>query len=164
MLSSGETAALLAVLADERSLESHVSAFALTFKRQQHFKACCCLLLLLEVRSLEPVFLLLCLQFSLACEVMIVVRIVVLRFIGEFRFVDNVVLFLLLVLLGRSLGVFRLDVGSIGRFSLVGVSTVSSQDILVRCGELSCYLLLRLRFRRFLMLSEEILCGCAGRD
>jgi hypothetical protein len=148
MLSSGETAALLAVLADERSLESHVSAFALTFKRQQHFKACCCLLLLLEVRSLEPVFLLLCLQFSLACEVMIVVRIVVLRFIGEFRFVDNVVLFLLLVLLGRSLG----------------VSTVSSQDILVRCGELSCYLLLRLRFRRFLMLSEEILCGCAGRD
>ena len=93
MLSSGETAALLAVLGDERSLESHVSAFALTFKRQQHFKACCCLLLLLEVRSLVPVFLLLRLQFSLACEVMIVVRIVVLRFIGEFRFVDNVVLF-----------------------------------------------------------------------
>lgn len=50
MLSSGETAALLAVLGDERSLESHVSAFRITFKRHQHFKACCCLIMLLEVR------------------------------------------------------------------------------------------------------------------
>ncbi|KAG0598835.1 hypothetical protein M758_12G104200 [Ceratodon purpureus] len=52
MLSTGETAALLAVLGDERSLDSHVSAFTLTFKRQQHFKACCCLILLLEDRRL----------------------------------------------------------------------------------------------------------------
>lgn len=52
MLSSVETTALLAVLGDERSLESHFSAFTLIFQRHQHFKACCCLILLLEVRRI----------------------------------------------------------------------------------------------------------------
>jgi hypothetical protein len=50
MLRTVEPAALLAVLGDERSFESHVSSFNITFKRHQHFKACCCLLLLLEDR------------------------------------------------------------------------------------------------------------------
>jgi hypothetical protein len=48
MLSTGDTAALLALLSEDRSMENHVSAFTLTFKRHQHFTACCCLLLLLE--------------------------------------------------------------------------------------------------------------------
>jgi hypothetical protein len=54
MLRTVEPAALLAVLGDERSFESHVSSFNITFKRHQHFKACCCLLLLLEVRCMRP--------------------------------------------------------------------------------------------------------------
>ncbi|CAM6040030.1 unnamed protein product [Sphagnum compactum] len=48
MLSTGDTAALLALLSEDRSMENHVSAFTVTFKRHQHFTACCCLLLLLE--------------------------------------------------------------------------------------------------------------------
>lgn len=52
MLNSGDTASLLAVLVEERSLESHLSAFAMAFKRHQHFKACYCLTLLLEDRRL----------------------------------------------------------------------------------------------------------------
>jgi hypothetical protein len=49
MLSAGESAALLSVLdGEDRSLESHVSAFHITFKHSQNFKACCCLIMLLE--------------------------------------------------------------------------------------------------------------------
>lgn len=52
MISAVDTAALLALLAEDRPLESTVSAFISHFKRHTLFKACCSLVLLLEDRRL----------------------------------------------------------------------------------------------------------------
>jgi hypothetical protein len=37
LLSTGETTTLLALLSEDWSMENHVSAFTVTFKRHQHF-------------------------------------------------------------------------------------------------------------------------------
>ncbi|KAG6549707.1 hypothetical protein Mapa_008687 [Marchantia paleacea] len=50
MLSVRDTATLLSILGDGRSLESCAASFTATFQRPLHFKACCCLVLLLEDR------------------------------------------------------------------------------------------------------------------
>lgn len=51
MLSVRDTATLLSILGDDRSLEICAASFTATFQRPLHFKACCCLVLLLEVRA-----------------------------------------------------------------------------------------------------------------
>ena len=70
MLNTVEAAALLAVIREERSFESHVLTFNSTFRGHQHFKACCCLLFLLEVRCVHsgtPAHICHCLVFT-ACD------------------------------------------------------------------------------------------------
>jgi hypothetical protein len=49
MLGIGDTAAMVAILSEDRTLEASFSAFVTHFKRPAIFKACCALVLLLEV-------------------------------------------------------------------------------------------------------------------